>query len=69
MAQQLKDLVLSLQHLGLLLWCRFNPWPRNFHMSQAWQKKKKEVKILQIRLKSGRSLKTWFLKERLDITT
>ena len=34
MVQWVKDLVLSLQRLGLLLWCRFDPWLRNFHMSQ-----------------------------------
>ena len=28
--QQVKDPPLSLQWLGLLLWCRFSPWPRNF---------------------------------------
>ena len=39
-AQHVKDLVLSLQRLGLLLWCRFDSWPRNFHMPQAWPKKK-----------------------------
>ena len=27
--QQVKDLVLSLQWLRSLLWCRFSPWPRN----------------------------------------
>lgn len=27
-AQQIKDTVFSLQHLGLLLWCRFDPWLR-----------------------------------------
>ena len=27
------DLVLS------LLWLRFDPWPRNFHMPQAWPKR------------------------------
>ena len=41
-AQFVKDPVLSLQQLGSLLWCRFSPWPRNFHMLQAWQKKKKK---------------------------
>ena len=35
-----KDLSLSLQQLGLLLWCRLNPWPRNFCMPQAWPKTK-----------------------------
>ena len=41
MAQQVKDLVLSLQQLGLLLWYRFDPWPGNFHMPWLWPKKKK----------------------------
>ena len=27
-----KDPVLSLQRLGSLLWCGFDPWPWNFHM-------------------------------------
>ena len=31
--QQVKALALSLQWLGLLLWLRLDPWPRNFHMS------------------------------------
>lgn len=30
--QQLKDPVSSLQWLGLLLWCGFDPWFENFHM-------------------------------------
>ena len=30
--QQVKDLALSVQELGSLLWHRFDPWPRNFHM-------------------------------------
>ena len=30
--QQVKDPALPLLWLGLLLWCRFDPWPRNFHM-------------------------------------
>ena len=42
MAQWVKDLALSLQWLGPLLWCGFNPWPRNFHMPWAWPKKKKK---------------------------
>ena len=33
MAQRLKDPVLA------LLWCRFDPWPGNFHILQVWQKK------------------------------
>ena len=39
MSQWVKDLVLSLLWLRLLLWCRFNPWPRNFHVLQAWPNK------------------------------
>ena len=27
-----------------VLWCRFDPWPGNFHMPQAWPKKQKERK-------------------------
>ena len=41
-----KDLVLSLQWLGLLLWHGFSPWPRNFHMLQERQKKKKKKTIM-----------------------
>ena len=36
-----KDPVLSLLQLGLLLWCRFHPWPRNY-VQRAWPKKKKK---------------------------
>ena len=42
MAQQVKDPALSLQWLRSLLWHRFNPWPRNFHMPQVRHKKRKE---------------------------
>ena len=48
MVQWVKDLVLFLQQLRsllwlrLLLWRRFDPWPGNFHMLQAWSKKKKK---------------------------
>ena len=38
MVHQVKDLALSLQRLGSLLWSRFNSWPRNFHMLRAHQK-------------------------------
>ena len=30
--QGVKDLMLSLLRPWLLLWLRFDPWPRNFHM-------------------------------------
>ena len=32
MAQQVKDLVLSLLWFGSLLWCVFDPWPKKFHL-------------------------------------
>ena len=35
-AQWVKDLALSLQELGLLLWCRFDPWPEYLHMPWVW---------------------------------
>ena len=41
-AQQIKDLALSLQRLGSLLWHRVDPWPRNFHMPQVQQNKAKQ---------------------------
>ena len=33
-----KDSALSLQWLRSLLWHRFDPWPRNFHVPQTWPK-------------------------------
>ena len=43
-AQQVKDLVMSLQWLGLLPWCRFDLWPQNLHVHWVWTKKKKKGK-------------------------
>ena len=43
-AQWVKDLLLSLQWLGSLLWPRFNPWPRKFHRLWVQPKKKKKKK-------------------------
>ena len=40
MVQWVKDLALSLQQLGLLLWHGFDPWPKNLHIPWAWWKKK-----------------------------
>ena len=43
-AQIVKDLALSLQQLGSLLWCMFNsldPWPRTSTHRGCSQKKKK----------------------------
>ena len=39
-AQLIGDPVSSLQWLGSLLWHGFDPWPRSFHMPQAWPKTK-----------------------------
>lgn len=41
-AQQVKDLALSLQRLGLLLWHRFNPLPSNFQGHGQKKEKEKE---------------------------
>ena len=38
---QVKNLAMSLQWLGSLLWCGFNPWPRNFYMPHAMGAAKK----------------------------
>ena len=43
MAQQVKDLVLSLKWLWSHLWHRLNPWPGNFHMWPEQPKKKKKT--------------------------
>ena len=40
LAQWVKDLALPLLQLGLQLWFRFSPWPRNFHMLQMQPKGK-----------------------------
>ena len=46
MAQQLKDLALSLHWLRLLLWHRFDPWPGTFHMPCVWPKKNELKKYI-----------------------
>ena len=43
MVQWITNPVLSLQKLGLLLWCGFDPWPGNFHTLQDVAKKKKKI--------------------------
>ena len=42
MVQKVKDLALSLQWLGSLLWHLFDPWPWNFYRLWALPKLKKE---------------------------
>ena len=44
--QWVKDLASSLQRLGSLLWCQFNPWPRNFCM--LWARPKTKQKTLSL---------------------
>ena len=44
MAQWVKDLALSLQWLGLLLWHKFDPWPRELPHALGSAKKKKSPK-------------------------
>lgn len=46
MDQQVKDLALSSQLLGLLLWGRFDPWPREFLHAMVQKKKKKVAKAI-----------------------
>ena len=41
-AQQRKDPALSLQQLRVLLWCRFFPWPVNFHIPREHLKEKRK---------------------------
>ena len=47
MVQQVKDLVLTLQWLGLLLWCEMGPWPGNFHMPRVRPKNQTKSKLNQ----------------------
>ena len=53
-AQQVKDLALSLPQLGSLLWCEFYPEPMNFHMSQVWQEEGEEEEEEEEELEVGR---------------
>ena len=50
MLQRVKDLALLLQWLGLLLCHGFDPWPRNFHVSQAQPKKGEKRKVLKSKI-------------------
>ena len=49
MAQQVKDLVLSLQWLESLPWKRFDPWLGDFHIPWAAKKKKNTSKVTQLK--------------------
>ena len=53
-----EDPVLSLQQLGLLLWCGFDPWPGNFRMPWVWlpppeKSEKKHERIMVTALSTG----------------
>ena len=39
--------MLSLHGFGSLLWCEFDPWPRNFHMLWAGKKEKRKKRKKQ----------------------
>ena len=43
--QWVKDPALSLQWLGLLLWCRFNPWPWELPHAAGAAKKTKKIQM------------------------
>ena len=45
-----KDLALSLQQLGSLLWCGFSPLPGNFHTPQVWPKKRVPCWLSELRI-------------------
>ena len=70
MAQQAKDLVLSLLWLWLPLWCRFDSWTENFHMPWVWPKKKERKKERRKeRRKEGRKERKKEKKERIRSTS
>ena len=45
MVQCIQDPALSLQQPGSLLWHGFDPWPGNFHMTQAQHPPPKKIEI------------------------
>ena len=47
-AQQVKDPVLSLLHLGSLLWHRLHPWPGIPHAAGTAKKKKTPIPDVEI---------------------
>ena len=68
MAKWVKDLMLSLQQLGLLLWHGFDPWPVNFHMPQTWPGKRKEKKRKEKAKPSQTKTCTWKFPVTLSLT-
>ena len=59
MAQQVRDLELS------LLWHRFAPWPKNFHMLQARPKRKRKqiygYQVGQVKGRDGLGFWDWYM--------
>ena len=53
MEQRAKDLALSLQWLGLLLWHMFHPWPGKFHMRPKEKKKDSPLEIINSEVLNG----------------
>ena len=43
MAQRVEDVALLLLQLRLLLWFRFDPWSKNFHMLKVQPKKLTQI--------------------------
>ena len=65
-AQWVKDLALSLQRPGLLLWLWFNPWSRNSHAAGRVKKKKKKRQKNNNNNKTGKMVKlAHFLTETI----
>ena len=48
MAQQVKELALSLLWTCLQLWHGFDPWPKNFQMPRVWQRIYMEILLSSI---------------------
>ena len=66
-AQQVKNLALSLQWLRSLLWCRFEPRPRNFPMPWCGQGKKKQQQQKRQKKKKRKKWKA-VLSQALPLT-
>ena len=48
MEQWIKDPMLSLERLESLRWRRFDPWPRSFHVSWVWPKKRRSICVYRV---------------------
>ena len=70
MVQRVKDPVSSLQQLGSLLWCGFDPWLRNVHMpwAQPKNKNKNSLWLLGEKWNGKEEMKAVCLLESLSLT-